>query len=203
MPNWCANSLKLVATTAESEKKLAEIVQELSRSETAKENPKFCELIKPVPAALHITAGYLGDTKLQAELEAKQQANLKLYGYSNWYEFCNAEWGCKWDIRTLDDDSFVLDGNAVTIFFDTPWAPPMGIYPALENMGFIVEATYIEQGCDYIGYYTKGNDTCTKFSSIYEFKGDDEEEDWEGQILAVESFFEGAGFDHQPSNFGG
>ena len=32
MPNWCANSLKLVATTAESEKKLAEIVQELERA---------------------------------------------------------------------------------------------------------------------------------------------------------------------------
>ena len=31
MPNWCANSLKLVATTPDSEKKLAEIVQELAR----------------------------------------------------------------------------------------------------------------------------------------------------------------------------
>ena len=39
MPNWCANSLKLVAKTADSEKKLAEIVQELARAKTAGENP--------------------------------------------------------------------------------------------------------------------------------------------------------------------
>ena len=127
MPNWCANSLKLVATTAESEAKLSEIVYELSRAEAAHENPKFCELIKPIPEALQITAGYLGDPVAQAELVAKEQANLKLYGYKHWYDFCVGEWGCKWDIRTLDDDSFKLDGNAVTIFFDTPWSPPMEI----------------------------------------------------------------------------
>jgi hypothetical protein len=49
MPNWCANSLKLVATTAESEKKLAEIVQELERAKGAGESAGIFNLIKPFP----------------------------------------------------------------------------------------------------------------------------------------------------------
>jgi lipoprotein Spr len=36
----------------------------------------------------------------------------------------------------------------------------MQIYYALEDMGFVVEATYVEQGMGYIGFYTNGVDTC-------------------------------------------
>ena len=39
-----------------------------------------------------------------------------------------------------------------TAYFDTAWSPPMQIYYALEEMGFEVEATYVEQGVGYIGF---------------------------------------------------
>ena len=69
MPNWCSNSLKLVATTAESEKKLAEIVQELARAKAAGESASIFNLIKPIPQALNIVAGFRGHgTPEQAEL---------------------------------------------------------------------------------------------------------------------------------------
>jgi len=206
MPNWCANSLKLVATTAESEKKLAEIVQELARAQTANESASIFNLIKPIPQALLDTvAGFRGHgTPEQAELEAKEQENLKTYGYKNWYDFCTTEWGTKWDARNCDSDlPFVINGNVVTIFFDTAWSPPMGIYYALEDMGFELEATYVEQGVGYIGHYANGVDTCEEMTELRP-DVDDEDDDYFGILCDnIDAYFTKAGFDHCPNNYGG
>lgn len=205
MPNWCANSLKLVATTAESEKKLAEIVQELSRAKTANESANLFTMIKPVPEDLKITSGWLGkDTPEQAALEIKQAANLKTYGYKDWYEFCIGEWGTKWDANTGNEEvPYIINGHQVTIFFDTAWAPPMQIYYALEEMGFKVEATYIEQGMGYIGYYKDGIDTCEKMEQFYTADVEQDEDDFPVIDQKIDQYFEANGFDHMPSNFGG
>jgi len=208
MPNWCANSLKLVATTAESEKKLAEIVQELARAKAAGESAAIFNLIKPIPEALMITSGWLGkDTPEQAALELAQAANLKAYGYKDWYSFCTAEWGTKWDMNTqYEDNPYIIDGNAVTIFFDTAWAPPMQIYYALEDMGFELEATYVEQGVGYIGFYTDGVDNCEKMEQFYPEPSDDpemEDSAMDEMTLKIYDYFEKNGFTHSPSNLGG
>lgn len=202
MPNWCANSLKLVATTAESEKKLAEIVQELARAKAAGESAEIFKLIKPIPEALLICAGYLGDTVEQAALVEKEKENLKTYGYKNWYDFCIGEWGTKWDARNVDEDEpYTIEGNAVTMSFDTAWSPPMEIYYALEDMGFKVEATYVEQGMGYIGFYSDGIDNCEQMEQFYpdsdDISADDE------ITLKIYDYFEKSGFDHSPSNLGG
>jgi hypothetical protein len=205
MPNWCANSLKLVATTAESEKKLAEIVQELARAKEANESASLFALIKPIPEALMITSGWLGkDTPEQAALELAQAANLKKYGYKDWYSFCTGEWGTKWDAKTSEEDTpYILNGNQVTIFFDTAWAPPMQIYYALEEMGFKVEATYIEQGMGYIGYYADGVDTCEEMKQFYTEDLDTDEDDFPVINHKIDQYFEAIGFDHMPTNLGG
>jgi hypothetical protein len=204
MPNWCSNSLKLVATTAESEKKLAEIVQELSRAKAAGEDAEFFKLIKPVPEALQITAGYLGaGTPEQTALLETEKRNLDTYGYKNWYDFCVAEWGTKWDSSTQDmDEPFNIDGNAVTIFFDTAWSPPMGIYHALEDMGFKLEATYVEQGVGFIGYYSDGVDKCDDMEN-FRLENEDDEEYFDVLMEKIDAYFSNAGFDHSPTNFGG
>ena len=205
MPNWCANSLKLVATTAKSEKKLAEIVQELARAKTAGESAEIFKLIKPIPEALMITSGWLGkDTPEQAALELAQAANLKTYGYADWYSFCTGEWGTKWDMNNqYEDEPYTLEGNAVTMVFDTAWAPPMQIYYALEDMGFKVEATYIEQGMGYIGYYTDGVDTCEKMEQFYTEDTEQDEDDFPVINHKIDQYFEAIGFDHMPTNLGG
>jgi hypothetical protein len=203
MPNWCANSLKLVATTAESEKKLAEIVHELERAKCAGESAEIFKLIKPIPEALMITSGWLGkDTPEQAALELEQAANLKKYGYKDWYSFCIAEWGTKWDTNTSNEDEpYTIEGNQVTIYFDTAWAPPMQIYYALEDMGFKVEATYVEQGMGYIGFYSDGVDNCEKMEQFYP---DNEDISADDEItIKIYDYFEKSGFDHSPSNLGG
>lgn len=206
MPNWCSNSMKLVATNAESEKKLADIVQELARAVAAHENPAIFEMILPVPEPLKIEAGFYGrDTPQQLELEAKEAANLKQYGHKNWWDFCVKEWGTKWDMSIADSpEVYEINGNAVTIFFDTAWSPPEGIYHALEAMGFEVEATYIEQGVGFIGYYKDGQDVCEdmgQFEPVTETE--DDEDGFFNLCEKVDQFFADAGFDHTPPHFGG
>ena len=202
MPNWCANSLKLVATTPDSEKKLAEIVQELARAKTAGESAGIFNLIKPVPEALLITAGSFGDTVEQAALKKAEQENLKTYGYKHWYDYCIAEWGTKWDMNNqYEDEPYTIEGNAVTMVFDTAWAPPMQIYYALEEMGFELEATYVEQGMGYIGFYTDGVDTCEQMNQFYPDKEDISADD--EITLKIYDYFEKSGFDHSPTNLGG
>ena len=206
MPNWCSNSLKLVATTAESEKKLSDIVQELARAVAAKENPAIFEMILPVPKNLKICAGFLGKgTPEQAELEAQEAENLKNYGHKNWWDFCVSEWGTKWDMSIRDSpEVYELEGNALTIYFDTAWSPPEGIYHALEAMGFKVEATYIEQGMGFIGYYRDGLDFCEDMESFYPVTDNEEDEDEFFHLCRnIDKFFEDAGFTHTPPNFGG
>ena len=206
MPNWCSNSLKIVATNADSQKKLAEIVQELARAVAAKENPAIFQLIRPVPKDLQITAGFLGKgTPEQAELEVLQADNLKHYGYKDWHGFCMAEWGTKWDMSIGDSpEVYEVEGDAVTIYFDTAWSPPEGIYHALEAMGFKVEATYIEQGVGFIGHYRDGVDFCTDMESFYPVTDNEEDEDEFFHLCEnIDKFFEAAGFTHSPPNFGG
>jgi len=208
MPNWCANSLKLVAKTADSEKKLAEIVKELARAHEAGESAEIFNLIKPIPEALMITSGWLGkDTPEQAALEIAQNENLKKYGYKDWYSFCTGEWGTKWDAKTSDEDvPFIIEGKQVTIFFDTAWAPPMQIYYALEEMGFELEATYVEQGMGYIGFYTDGVDNCEKMEQFYPEPSDDpdmEDSAMDEMTLKIYDYFEKNGFTHSPTNLGG
>jgi hypothetical protein len=207
MPNWCANSLKIVATTAESEKKLAEIVQELERAKSAGESAGIFNLIKPVPEALLITAGSFSDTVEQAALKKAEQENLKTYGYKHWYDYCIAEWGTKWDMNNqYEDEPFIIEGNRVTMSFDTAWSPPMEIYYALEEMGFKVEATYVEQGVGYIGYYANGEDHCEEMNQFYPEPSDDpdmEDSAMDEITLKIYDYFEKSGFDHSPSNLGG
>ena len=207
MPNWCANSLKLIATTPDSEKKLAEIVQELARAKTAGESAGIFNLIKPVPEALLITAGSFGDTVEQAALKKAEQENLKTYGYKHWYDYCIAEWGTKWDMNNqYEDEPYTIEGNRVTMVFDTAWSPPMEIYYALEEMGFEVEATYVEQGVGYIGYYSNGEDHCEEMNQFYPAPTDDpdmEESAMDEITLKIYDYFEKNGFKHSPSNLGG
>ena len=200
MPNWCANSLKLIATTAESEAKLSEIVRELARATAANESAAIFALIKPVPEALMIVAGWSGDAAEQAAREAAEQNNRNTYGYANWYDYCIGEWGTKWDAKGATYD---LEGNQVTIFFDTAWSPPMGIYHALENMGFKVEATYVEQGMGFIGYYRDGRDTCEEMDQLQP-ELDDEDDEFFGALCDnIDKYFTQAGINHCPTHMGG
>jgi hypothetical protein len=204
MPNWTANSLKLIAKNATSEAKLAQLVREIAHAHEADEVPQIFNMIKPIPRPLQIVAGWVGDKVEQAKLEAAKQLNLKLYGYQNWYDFCVAEWGTKWEPRLDETMPFDLDGHVVTMWFDTAWAPPIGIYHALEAMGFDVEATYVEQGMGFIGYYKNGQDVCEEMGQFYvETEQETYQNEFDPVPEKIDRYFDSKGFTHSPTNFGG
>lgn len=150
MPNWCNNRVTL---------KHADPAM-LKRAEDAFDRGEFLEEFIPVPYDLKTTMqGFLGDPEQQNELLAKQAANVEKHGYPNWYEFCNAEWGTKWDVGGVDNQC-ELEGDTLSLSFDSAWSPPIEAYEKLTEMGFDIEAYYYEGGCAFCGSFI-GNEEDT------------------------------------------
>lgn len=83
-------------------------------------------------------------------------------------------WGTKWDVCngdfTLDDDGKSGYGG-----FDTAWGPPITAYEKLTELGFVIDATYLETGMCFAGSWSEdAGDEC------YEY--DFEDEDWRDGI---------------------
>ena len=150
MPNWCNNNLTL---THEDPAMIQRAADALLRGEFLNE---FC----PVPADLQIVAGRVGDDAdaEQKKLEDQTKANLEKYGYGNWYDYCVAEWGTKWDVGCEGSTDVHPDGKMLHTYFDSAWSPPIGAYEKLEALGFGVNAMYYEGGMNYAGVYSDGGD---------------------------------------------
>jgi hypothetical protein len=156
MPNWCSNSVQIAGSK--------EFIQGLAAAATAGE---FCKYIKPVPDALIATvAGSFGESDKQAALELQEAANIAEHGYRNWYDFCVAEWGTKWDVG--GDDCYIevtenlRTGKWVLNFsFDSAWSPPIEIFEAIADAGHEIEAFYYEPGMAFCGKFSNENgDEC-------------------------------------------
>ena len=76
----------------------------------------------------------------------------KEYGYDNWYDWTNANWGTKWD--TDCEDVSIDDFGGVEYMFDTAWSPPEPIYHALRELFPELEITwfYKEEGEQLAGW---------------------------------------------------
>lgn len=136
----------------------------MERAVKAFNDGTFLNEFIPVPKDLTDTvAGFVGGDK-QAELEAKEKANQEKYGYSNWYDFCVAEWGTKWDISPYEP--VTLDGDRMTITFDSAWSPPINAYEKLVEMGFEIRAYYYECGMAFCGVWEDGYDDYYEISGM-------------------------------------
>ena len=78
---------------------------------------------------------------------------------SGWYDWRIENWGTKWDVYNATCDR--MDANTLVLNFYTAWSPPIPIYDKLVDMGFEVNARYLDEGWMYIGEYIDGNDWCT------------------------------------------
>ncbi len=151
MPNWCNNYVSISHPDRKQMVRLARAVRA----------GKFCNHVIPVPEDLHIVAGRVGDDTdpAQIDLEAKEKSNLEKYGAANWYDFCVNRWGTKWDVDPYDrKEVYIDDYNGIGFGFDSAWSPPTGIYEALVEQGFSVNATYYESGMAYCGVWQDGCD---------------------------------------------
>lgn len=157
MPNWCNNTVEITHADPAM----------IERVRKGFNEGKLLNEFLPVPEDLQITAGFLGkDTPEQAELERKEQANLEKYGHKNWYDWCVANWGTKWDVGA---DGYEAEDNGkggLTLTFDSAWSPPTDAYATLvEQFGFSIRAYYYEPGMAFAGIWEDGND------EFYEYGG--------------------------------
>ena len=143
MPNWCMNTLTLKH----------EDPAMVERALNAFNEGKLLNEFVPIPESLHIVAGSVGDGDEQAALEAQTELNRKTHGYGNWYDFCVAEWGTKWDVGGDGCDPIAEDGS-LSVTFDSAWAPPLMAYEKMAEMGFDIRAMYYEPGMAFAGTWT-------------------------------------------------
>jgi hypothetical protein len=79
----------------------------------------------------------------------------------NWYHWCNANWGTKWDVSEADGN-YIQDQseNSIQLYFDTAWSPPIEFYEKMLQLGFHVCAYYFEPGMCFTGSWEDGDDEC-------------------------------------------
>ena len=155
MPNWCSNSVSLSHDNPEM---IARAVKGYLASSLINE-------FLPIPQDLVDTiAGSYGDEDKQRELELKQKANFEKYGAKDWYDWCIAHWGTKWDVGGQDYTQ--ANPNTCRFSFESAWAPPIQFFEHLESLGFQVEAMYYEPGMCFCGIYTDGFDEYYEYSDM-------------------------------------
>ena len=149
MPNWCNNNLTLEHDDPAM----------IKRAYDALERGEFLQEFCPVPQDLKDTvSGFMGEDQREAH-EAQQKRNVEKYGYANWYDYCVAEWGTKWDVGEQGNQDIHPDGRMLHTYFDSAWSPPIGAYEKLEQLGFRVNALYYEGGMAFAGSYGEGGDS--------------------------------------------
>ena len=147
MPNWCNNTLEL-------EHKDPAMIE---RAKAAMIRGEFLHEFIPVPKELsEATANFTTNEALMAK-----------YGYSDWYSFCIANWGTKWDVGgddygtpTITEDGKMIAG------FDSAWAPPTTAMERLTEMGFGVKLYYYEPGMCFAGIWEDGIDSYYEYGDM-------------------------------------
>ena len=142
MPNWCENE---VTFSGDEEK-----VQKIRDFVKGKERDFCFEEIVPMPKEIK-------DTTAPSNLSPEDSKKLKdLYGFDNWYDWCNENWDTKWNACEVDMED---EGDRVTYYFMTAWCPPSGIYAKLCQLFKIDEDEdihcswfYREEGMEFAGY---------------------------------------------------
>ena len=150
MPNWCSNNIRVRGSQQ----------REINRLVEAFKAGEFCDAVIPIPEELrNPDTGSYGGEDADAKDRLREELTKK-YGYSGWYDFCTGRWGTKWDVGSdgyieVDEDGLGFKAN-----FDSAWAPPIGVYEALVEQGFEVDAFYYEPGMGYAGRWDNGFDDC-------------------------------------------
>lgn len=63
------------------------------------------------------------------------------------------KWGTKWDATP---NGYELNGDTLFLSFETAWSPPIGVYQALEVLGYEVSGRFFEPGMALVGRYASG-----------------------------------------------
>jgi hypothetical protein len=205
MPNHCSNTLTVFGPSADLKRFVDGIVKigdgHLMRH--GSQPVKILESYYPIPEELRETstvycteephpnwavmlaAGSLTQREYDelvannAENWRNRQENIARYGYGDWYDWANINWGTKWG----DYDGFIrlVEDDEVKIVFTSAWSPPVqglayvsGMFPTLS---FVL--TYDEPGMGFMGAASfRGGETFFDVTKDTPEFRDDEEDAW-------------------------
>ena len=155
MPNYCNNNIVITGPNSVIDK-----IEKIANGDKG----DLLQYFYPMPKALEDTQAPLPNHATKEE-KAKAKENLKKYGYDNWYDWRVENWGTKWDIMefyNINRKEIGEDESEISLGFDTAWAPALGAYERFidENSNCSLKAYYYEPGCDFMGEWDNGMDSC-------------------------------------------
>ena len=163
MPNWCANSATIFFDEVNQADDFNTRLCVMEINENAKdENGND----------LSVLGYFVPEPKYDDSDE----------GMPGWYMWRVENWGTKWDI-VLHNKEWI-DDKTIVLHFDTAWSPPIAVYRAIEEEGYVVEATYYEPGMCYVGSYSNEYDHCIEYADcetpeeIREKIGEELDDEW-------------------------
>lgn len=179
MPNWCQNSVVIDFSEAD----LSHLVKMREFIQNSESKDGLFQLFYPMPSELNIVSGRVGseDDPKQITLEEQYQSNKEKYGFKDWYDWRNANWGTKWDVGRDDvvvgefqHGDKVVDLHEATKFnlsFDTAWGPASAFFGWIwDELKIMSENAYLEDGMCFCG-----TDVCgvsdESYDSIDELRG--------------------------------
>lgn len=163
MPNWCDNVV-MIKGDPEVIKTVKQTLQEAGNVFS------FNKISECPPALLNASAPNRSEQSIEF--------NTKKYGAKDWYDWCNSNWGTKWN--SSDAHITVDHDDQIAYSFQTAWAPPIPVYEKLAEMfpNTNIFINYDESGCDFSGYRYYENGELSK------------EQEYNSSFYAVRTFME-------------
>jgi hypothetical protein len=154
MPNYCNNNIVITGPNSVIDK-----IEKIANGDKG----DLLQYFYPMPKELNDTiAG--PEPKTKKEKLEKRRLQVE-YGASNWYDWRVENWGTKWDIMefyNINRKEIGEDESEISLGFDTAWAPALGAYERFidKNSNCSLKAYYYEPGCDFMGEWDNGMDSC-------------------------------------------
>ena len=154
MPNYCNNNIVITGPNSVIDK-----IEKIANGDKG----DLLQYFYPMPKELNDTVAG-PEPKTKKEKLEKRRLQVE-YGASNWYDWRVENWGTKWDIMefyNINRKEIGEDESEISLGFDTAWAPALGAYEKFidENSNCSLKAYYYEPGCDFMGEWDNGIDSC-------------------------------------------
>lgn len=154
MPNYCNNNIVITGPNSVIDK-----IEKIANGDKG----DLLQYFYPMPKELNDTVAG-PEPKTKKEKLEKRRLQVE-YGASNWYDWRVENWGTKWDIMefyNINRKEIGEDESEISLGFDTAWAPALGAYEKFldKNSNCSLKAYYYEPGCDFMGEWDNGMDSC-------------------------------------------
>ena len=161
MPNWCHNRVDIYISDEENIPKFLDFIK--GKDEDGEEIEfSFAAIIpepdyKTTPVAKtfpEVKAG-MAKTEEDAAVALKNEPTIR---ENSWWDWRIQNWGTKWDLT--NEVEVEVDGNDIRMQFETAWAPPAGIFAALQDHELVdsISWFYDEPGMEFAGYLQTDED---------------------------------------------